>query len=82
MNAPWKLWFAASRAAQEESTGQDVQHALEGVAGALGVSLADVLQRVVQSLAVALAAWVAYRLLKVLTRRLQAHFDRDDIHAR
>lgn len=63
--------------AQEESAIQDVEHVVEGVAGVLGLNLQDALQRGVKSLAVVIVAWIAYRCVKGLTKRLQAHFDKD-----
>jgi small conductance mechanosensitive channel len=55
---------------------QDVGEVAEGVANALGVDLQTVLHSGLRSLIILVGAWVVYRLFKLVTRRLQQHFDR------
>ncbi len=51
---------------------------IERIAGLLGVNLADALQQGLKAVGIAVLGWLAYRLLKVLTKRLPVLVGDDD----
>ncbi len=77
--------WQAKLLAQAADTVQQVTEPIEDLAGALGIDWHTALQKGVRSVAVVVFAWIAYRFLRVLTGRLQRHFEQqgdDERHQR